>query len=213
MKRFLLGLLIVWTCVGHEALAQDEFDFQPLIDRHFSADDQARAAEGLAAADYMTEAERKTIANANLARLYPVQFAAFYMDWLKEQDDEEPLEKYEAGDPFYASLHADLLKMKPLAPIFPSKKYWKAAHFWAKYSGKRGLEGHNRPWYPIKYQAEVCDYSPSNDPMEMILDLLVDEKVKSLGHRKILLGKWLLAGASIQPHAQYGWCLVMDFGE
>jgi hypothetical protein len=49
--------------------------------------------------------------------------------------------------------------------------------------------------------------------MEMILDLLVDEKVKSLGHRKILLGKWLLAGASIQPHAQYGWCLVMDFGE
>ncbi len=208
----LFWMLVLAVGCWTSGLAQDEFAFQPLLDQHFSIDEQTEAAAGLAAAEFMTEGERKAIAYTNLARLFPQKFDAFYLDWLQQQDDEEGWEKYQSGDLYYASLHADLLKMKPLKPIQASKKYWRAAHFWAQYSGKRGLLGHDRPWYPVKYEAEVCAYNPSDDPMELILDLLIDEKIKSLGHRRILLGKWTLAGASIQPNTGYGWCLVMDFG-
>lgn len=214
MKHLLLSMaasLVIAVC-GSRLAAQSDYDFQPLIDKHFTADEQAAASKGLAAATYMTAAEQDAIAFANLARMYPLQFDALYLDWLKEDDDETHLEKYEGGDSYYTSFHADLCKLKPQPPLVPSKKYWKCARFWARYSGKRGLVGHNRPWYPVKYQAEVCDYNYTNDPMHMVMDLLIDEKVKSLGHRRILLGKYQLVGASIQPHSGYAYCLVMDFG-
>ena len=210
--RLLMSLLIS-CCLRGYCPAQADVDFQQLVDRHFSATEQAAAASGLSAATYMSDAERAVISSVNLARLYPQQFDGMYMEWLQTSNADDGWEKLQSGDPYFASLHADLQQLKPLPAMHPSKKYWRAARFWARYSGKRGLVGHNRPWYPVRFQAEVCAYNPSADPMTLIMDLLVDEKVKGLGHRKILLGKWLSAGASLQPHARYGWCLVIDFGE
>ncbi len=208
-----LSTLLIFCSLHLWGYAQEEYDFQQLVDHHFSASEQATAAAGLSAADYMSKAERGAIAAVNLARLYPQQFDALYLEWLQATDADGGWEKLQSGDPYFASLHTDLQRLKPLPAIRPSKKYWHAAQFWAKYSGKRGLLGHNRPWYPIKFQAEVCAYNHSADPMTLILDLLIDEKVKGIGHRKILLGRWASAGASIQPHTGYGWCLVIDFGE
>ncbi len=204
---------LIWMAFLPAWAQEDVPDWTPLLEKHFSAEDLANASAGLREATYMTESELEFIAYTNLARLFPLKFDAFYLDWLENADDDEGWEKYKADDYFYLTLHKDLLKQKPLAPLQPSKKYFLAAQQWAKYSGKHGLLGHNRPWYMRKTQAECCAYNPSNDPMTLVLDLLIDEKVKSLGHRKILLGKWLDCGVSIQPHAQYGWCLVIDLGE
>ena len=208
----LLTLLMVLACLTAQAQDDEAPDWQPLLVKHFSQSDLDAASKGLDLATYMTEKERNVLAYTNLARLFPLQFDAFYLDWLENVEDDEGWEKYAANDHFYTTLHKDLQKMKPLAPLRPSKKYFVAAEQWAKYSGKNGLLGHNRPWYMRNTQAECCAYNPLDDPMTLVLDLLIDEKVKSLGHRKILLGKWLDCGASIQPHKTYGWCLVMDFG-
>jgi hypothetical protein len=161
---------------------------------------------------YMRAEERDVIAFVNLARLFPQRFDSFYLDWLENvEEDQDGWEKFQAEDGFYASLHRDLLKMKPLPALQPDLRCFKAARQWAVYSGKKGILGHGRPWYMRKVDAECCDYNPSGDPMSMVLDLLIDEGVRSLGHRRILLGKWLQVGASIQPHTGYEWCLVMDF--
>lgn len=212
-KAIFLSVFMLITCM--RAFAQDDEapDWQPLLARHFSTEDRQKAATGLDAATYMPEKERLVIAYTNLARLFPLQFDAFYLDWLENVEGGEGWEKYSAGDYFYTTLHKDLQKMKPLAPLQPSKKYFAAARQWARYSGKKGLVGHNRPSYMRKTQAECCAYNPLDDPMTLVLDLLIDEKVKSLGHRKILLGKWLNCGASLAQHQRYGYCLVMDFGE
>lgn len=208
--RHLRGVLSILLSLAASHLpAQDDFNWQPLLDRHFSAEVQQAAMATTHTALYMTSQERHVLAYLNLARTHPQEFATFFEEWLQE-DHDQGLEKFENGDAYYATLHADLLRMKPLPPVQPRKKLWRAARFWARYSGKRGLVGHDRPWYPIRFQAECCDYNPDHDAMTMLLDLLVDEGVKSLGHRRILLGKYTTAGASIQPHTRYGWCLVMD---
>lgn len=212
MKGLQIALGLLLGLLGSNLWAQEAPEWQPILNRHFTTEDQTKAASGLESASYMTVAERQVIAYTNLARLFPQKFDAFYVDWLENVEDDGGWEKYLASDPFYASLHTDLQKMKPLAPLVPSKKYFKAAEQWAKYSGKEGLLGHHRPWYMRKTTAECCAYNPLDDPMTLVLDLLIDEKVKGLGHRKILLGKWLATGASIQPHKTYGWCLVIDLG-
>ena len=51
----------------------------------------------------------------------------------------------------------------------------------------------------------------SNNPVEIIIHLLIDKDIASLGHRKILLGKYTSAGVSIQPHAEYRFNTVLDF--
>ena len=42
-------------------------------------------------------------------------------------------------------------------------------------------------------------------------NLLIDKDIASLGHRKILLGKYTSAGVSIQPHTDYRFNTVLDF--
>jgi hypothetical protein len=209
------GWAMVWAIwvallLPMPGMGQDETDWQPLLDRFFEAEVQAAAAAPFADATYMTADERAFLAYANLARCHPREFAAFYEAWLREVEDDEGLAAFEAQDRYYHGLFADLMKQPALPPLAPDKGQWRAARFWARYSGKHGLEGHNRPWYPIKYKAECCAYNPDGSPMTFLLDLLVDEGVRSLGHRRILLGKWTRAGASIQPHKDYGLCLVVD---
>ena len=60
------------------------------------------------------------------------------------------------------------------------------------------------------FYGECCDYG-SNDPVEIIITLLIDKDITSLGHRKILLGKYTSVGISIQPHSSYRFNTVLDF--
>ncbi|HEX2901456.1 MAG TPA: hypothetical protein VHS96_17205, partial [Bacteroidia bacterium] len=113
-KAIFLSMFMLIACM--RAFAQDDEapDWQPLLARHFSTEDRQKAATGLDAATYMPEKERLVIAYTNLARLFPLQFDAFYLDWLENVEGGEGWEKYSAGDYFYTTLHKDLQKMKPL---------------------------------------------------------------------------------------------------
>lgn len=57
---------------------------------------------------------------------------------------------------------------------------------------------------------ECIHYGQSN-ALEIVTSLLIDQTVKSLGHRKICLGYFTEMGVSIQPHNGYGKNAVLDF--
>ena len=90
-------------------------------------------------------------------------------------------------------------------------KLFTAAQCWALESGAKGIIGHDRLKCAYGYWAECCDYG-SNRAIDIVLSLLIDEGVPDLGHRKIILyGAYQDVGISIQPHAKYRNCTVIDF--
>ena len=56
-----------------------------------------------------------------------------------------------------------------------------------------------------------CIHYGGDDALGIVTSLLIDQSVKSLGHRKICLGYFTEAGISIQPHSSYGKNAVLDF--
>ena len=101
----------------------------------------------------------------------------------------------------------------------PEKDLYKIALGHAKISGKNGTVGHqrfNERFKPVmkKYNrvAENCGYG-YDDAVEIVLELLIDQGISSLGHRKNILNPiYNSIGVSIQDHKDYRTNCVMDFG-
>jgi len=154
-------------------------------------------------ANYMTAAEKEVIYILNLARINPVLFA------------NTVIKKYPASrSSYYTSLLNTMLKLKPAKLLNPDSLCFAGAKCHAINSGKEGYVGHNRSteecrakWY---YNGECCDYGNSK-PLDIIMSLLIDEGVESLGHRKICLGDYKKIGVSIQQHITYRHTTVIDF--
>ena len=155
--------------------------------------------------DYMTSDEKQVIYYLNVARLYPAHFS-------------ELLRTYVAASPFHKaknsnyvnSLKSELKVMKPLPPLLPDKAMWELARCWATEAGNKGLTGHNRKKCKTGYMGECCQYGVS-DPLGIVMELMIDEGIPSLGHRRICLGNFKSVGVSIQPHKKYGINAVLDF--
>ena len=61
-----------------------------------------------------------------------------------------------------------------------------------------------------KYFLSLIKTLGEMEPLEIVLSLLIDEGVPSLGHRKILLGNYSQIGLSIKPHKKYETNTVID---
>jgi uncharacterized protein YkwD len=107
--------------------------------------------------------------------------------------------------------------------LAPDEGLFKAARFHAKDSGKNGIVGHSSsdgtsfskrlPKYVKGWNrlAENCSYG-YEEATNIVGQLLLDENVPSLGHRKSIINPELeYIGVSIQPHTQYRFNCVMDF--
>jgi uncharacterized protein YkwD len=112
---------------------------------------------------------------------------------------------------YYLSLFRKLAGMKPKNILRPDHQLFKTAECWAIEAGERGLKGHDRINCKKDYDAEACDYG-NNNGFDVVLNLLVDKFVPSLGHRKILLGNFSEMGAAIRPHnSDLDYNAVLDF--
>jgi uncharacterized protein YkwD len=61
--------------------------------------------------------------------------------------------------------------------------------------------------------AENCDYG-NKKPIDIVMSLLIDDGIESLGHRKnILESRFRWIGIAIEQHKKYGVSCVMDFAE
>ena len=160
---------------------------------------------------YMSEKEKTVIYVINLVRAYPVLFAKTVLAQYPALSGKDELTKDQY---YYQSLLTTLLTMDTLPLLTDNEKCYQSAACHAMLSGKTGYIGHNRNSAECEnkkyFFGECCDYG-NDDPVEIILSLLIDKDVPSLGHRKILLGKYNSAGVSIQPHKTYRFNAVLDF--
>src|SRR5207342_2273596 len=141
-------------------------------------------------ADYLSDDEKKIINILNLVRTDP----AFFAKTVLKKYPSRSGKAYLADDAYYyQSLVSTLLKLEPKALLYPDNLCFISAQCHASTSGARGYVGHDRKSKECKakqhYFGECCDYGHS-DPLEIVLSLLVDEGVSSLGHRNICLGAY-----------------------
>ncbi len=133
-------------------------------------------------------------------------------------------EKGMENNDYAKSLFEILKSAKPVNPLKSSAVLTKLARGHAKDMGSKGKVGHdssdgttfvNRLRKKIKTGmiAENCDYGNTN-PLDIVMSLLIDDGIVSLGHRKNILFpglKWI--GIAIEKHNTYGMNCVMDFAE
>ena len=160
--------------------------------------------------NYMSEAEKNTIYVLNLVRANPKLFVNTVLIKYPEHSGQDQL----LNDSFYfQSLVKALLAIESLPLLVPDKECFTSAYCHAQLSGISGYVGHERQNADCKskthFSGECCDYG-HNDPVDIILSLLIDEGVESLGHRSICLGEYEKIGVSVQPHKVYTSNAVLD---
>ncbi|WP_338762997.1 CAP domain-containing protein [Bernardetia sp. ABR2-2B] len=162
--------------------------------------------------DYLTENEKLVYYYLNLARLNPPLFAETFIRKYTKWNSHEDLS---LSDYYTGSLYKTLKNMQPVGVLYPQKDLFVSARCHAVSSGKKGYVGHERlsnSGCKAKFAGECCSYGQF-DALEIVMQLLIDSGVPSLGHRKICLsGSYKTLGVSVQPHKTYRFNSVLDFG-
>ncbi len=158
---------------------------------------------------YLTKTEKEIIYILNLARMNPSLFARTVVKVYPAHSEQPRLEQ----SSYYKSLLVFLQNKKPLPLVYPEKDLYYSAQCHAETSGAVGYVGHDRRGRACrkleKFAGECCHYG-SDDPLTIVMDLLIDEGVPSLGHRYILFTPHTRIGVSLQPHQRYQWNAVLD---
>jgi uncharacterized protein YkwD len=161
---------------------------------------------------YLTNEEKLTVFYCNLARLNPSLFANTYA--------KKYIDSIGKNDAYTKSLLKTLKATKSMQALYPSQQLFEFAKEHANDFGKKGKIGHgNFKKRFSKYMsectcniAENCDYG-SDKALTIVMDLLIDENISDLGHRKNILNpEYKNFGVSIHEHKKFEWNCVMDFG-
>jgi hypothetical protein len=163
-------------------------------------------------ADYLTATEKDAIYYLNLVRMNPPLFADTYVKhYVGIPNHVKPY----AFDERKQSLIRELKRLNPLDLIYPNREIYEYASCFARESGMSGTFGHVRSGAGCQSNiyAECCSYG-HNDGLLIILDLLIDagENNAALGHRKLCLGQYGMAGVSIHAHLAARQVCVLNFG-
>ena len=170
---------------------------------------------------YLTSEEKKIIMLVNLARIDGKKYLQTYF---QEYSKTIPYDEMSSSkNKYVVSLKADLDKVNNLPMLLPDEGLAMAAKYHARDSGKNGLVGHTssngtimskrlpkyvKGWNRI---AENCSYG-YEEAVNIVGQLLLDDNVPSLGHRKSIISKELeFIGVAVAPHKKYRFNCVMDF--
>ena len=126
---------------------------------------------------------------------------------------------------YISSLYSDLSRVANLPMLVPETYLTKAAVAHAQEMGRSGQSGHNsldgtdaftrieNHGYQGYAMAENCSYGEST-AIGIVMQLLVDEGVSDVGHRKNILDRDHKAvGVAIRSHTYYKSNCVQDFGD
>jgi uncharacterized protein YkwD len=153
----------------------------------------------------------------NVVRTNPQNFLAEYVNPYIEKNN---LRK----NKYAKSLVAELKEAKKSGALQLSPVISKIAEGHAMDMGKKSKTGHvssngttfeKRLREKIKFGliGENCSYGYAT-PLDIVLTLLIDDGIKSLGHRKNILNpKFHWVGIAIEPHRKFRVNCVMDFAE
>ena len=161
--------------------------------------------------DVLTDEEKSVVFLTNLARMNPKLFGETYA--------QKFIDSTENKSGYARSLLNDLKRGIPLCALEVDTILCSTAADHATLSGKTGRTGHGGKQARIKkamviYNAwgENCSYG-FNNGIGIVMQLLIDQGIKDLGHRKNILNKQFThIGTAIRPHRKYKWNCVQDFG-
>jgi hypothetical protein len=102
-------------------------------------------------------------------------------------------------------------KMQPIKTLQFDQKCWESAECHSTTIGKAGLVTHERQKGCVAYFSGECCHYGRSDALEIIIDLLIDRNVESLGHRNICLGSYSFLGISMKPHITWSVNTTLDF--
>lgn len=159
----------------------------------------------------MKEDEINLLILMNKVRTNPKKFAYLYLT--NENKSQAELELFEA-----------LNTMEPIGCLNTSQNLYEISLNHAKDIGKFKLAGHESSdgsnmeqrlkenGISTKSFAENCIFG-YNDPMEIILKLLIDEDNENRNQRKIILNpEFNYVGIAIEPHSgEFCWSCIQDF--
>ena len=213
MKYILTSFLISITCNSLSQTAYMAAGAGSPLAMYSNAWNDSKYSKCNTAANvpYMSNDEKEVIYILNLIRTNPVLFSNTVLKKYPSISGKGYLAKDEF---YYLSLIKTLNKMEPLNLLEPDKAGFESAQCHALSSGAAGYAGHKRINGNCEkkksYNGECCDYGNSN-PLEIVLSLIIDEGVPSLGHRHLILSRYNKVGVSIKPHKKYGTNAVIDF--
>jgi len=207
MSRKTIILAIgVFTCLSPIVAQTVEFNWR------WDEETVKRAGTGKDAA-FLNEDEKKVIQYANLARANGRLFARTFLDEYMK------IKKLKQNS-YTRSLYKELQQVKDLPMLLPERDLYKVARDHASWSGKKGYEGHKgfkqrfTPLMEIYTEVGENIYYGPYTPLEIVIQLLIDEGIEDLGHRKNLLSpKFNSIGVAIKPHKKYEYNCVMGFGQ
>jgi len=164
----------------------------------------ANTAIGL---DYITSEEKNIFLYCNLARMYPRKFYQFYRVFLESNGQLSRLE----NEYYHRTLGEELQTMEAMGALLPDKKMFDLAECWAVEAGVEGIVGHNRKTCVGGFSGECCSYGYDTG-LKIVFQLLIDQGVESLGHRKIIFSSGYKGmGTAIRDHSGYRHNSVLDF--
>ena len=208
---YLLAPLISLFIAGFPAPSvQKNEDISPLTD--FSDewnDPKYQACNTAAEVEYLSDEEKNVIYILNLARYNPRLFANTVVKQYPEYNDNAEL----INITYYQSLLTEMRGMKRLGLLKPDESCYISAECHAYNAGLSGAEGHVRTdscSADQYYNGECCDYG-HRDPLDIVMSLLIDYGVPSLGHRRICFNNYKFIGVAIQPHKRWDTNAVLDF--
>jgi hypothetical protein len=172
-------------------------------------DPKYQSCNTAAATNYMNDEEKKIIYILNLARAYPKLFCKTVVMRYPEYAKRAELVEINC----FKSLVNTMNLMKPLKALQPDQRCFNSAYCHAYSSGQVPYDGHERTDSCLAtqyYNGECCDYNNDN-ALDIVMSLLIDEGVETLGHRRICFTAYKTIGVSIQPHKTWDTNAVLDF--
>ncbi len=164
-------------------------------------------------ATYMTQEERDVIKYINLARLNGEKF---FNTFFKDYSIRYRIDTTEVV--YYKSLETELLELSALYPLQVCEQLTKCAKEGALWQKNNNEIGHEGVWERFdKYGIETsksgenCSYGVSS-AIDVVCQLLHDDGVRSLGHRKNILSvEYTAVGVGGETHPSYKYVFVLDF--
>jgi hypothetical protein len=143
----------------------------------------------------------------NYARTRPKEFCEKFV-----------IPNWDKNNSYENSLVEKMMSLKPMGTLLPDRKLYASADCHAIVSGELGFVGHTRSVNRKtkkkcdEYFMGECISYGMEEGLAVVLQLLIDDGVPSLGHRYICLSEgFTMVGISSRKHAKYGVNCVLDF--
>lgn len=159
-----------------------------------------------------TSSEKKVLNYINQVRTNPQLFLKeVALPYIKENNF--------SRNRYAKSLIRELEKLDSMQPLTFESSLQEMAVDFAQEAGKKGWVGHRKVSQRFEEFANHVEITAENlqygfdNPLDIVMDLLIDIDVPNLGHRKNILDpKFSIIGVSIEKHKSYEFITVMAFG-